>query len=250
MGIVEKEKEWHNQRFSKDEDTRSGLGRYYKVTKNAKDYRDSLLINLVHEKNSKLLLEYGCGTGGNLEFFNDFGFKVSGIDISEEGVKKANQKSVEKQIDAHYYVMDAQKTDFENASFDVVVGNGIVHHLNIEASMKEISRILKDRGVAIFFEPMGHNPFINLFRKLTPKMRTEDEHPLVISDFEIMKKYFNVEIKYFCFFSIAAAAFSNSFLFKYIYGITEFIDRAIFAILPILKKYSWIAIIKLTKKGA
>ena len=36
--------------------------------------------------------------------------------------------------------------------------------------MLELSRIIKPNGECIFQEPMGHNPIINLYRKLTPNI--------------------------------------------------------------------------------
>lgn len=43
----------------------------------------------------------------------------------------------------------------------------------------------------MFFEPLGHNLLINLYRRLTPELRTEDEHPLVACDLERLVNYFH-----------------------------------------------------------
>jgi hypothetical protein len=43
-------------------------------------------------------------------------------------------------------------------------------------------RLLRVDGAAIFFEPLGENPFINLYRKATPHSRTPDETPLSRKD--------------------------------------------------------------------
>lgn len=243
---TKKEQDWHNKRFSEAKDPRNALGKYYSVTVNAKKYLDDELRN--YSDNLKLL-EYGCGTGGNLEFYNTLGFKIYGIDISEEGIKKAIQNAKIKKIQAEYFVDDAHSTHFDGSEFDVIVGNGIIHHLDIEQSMVEINRLLKNKGgKALFFEPMGHNPSINLYRKLTPKMRTIDERPLTTNDFLIMKKYFNVDVKHFCFLSIGAVFFHKSKMFSLIYNALEKLDSIIFTIFPFMKKYSWIVVISLMKK--
>jgi hypothetical protein len=57
---------------------------------------------------------------------------------------------------------------------------------------------LKTGGEGLFLEPLGHTPLINLYRRFTPRFRTPDEHPLVISDFELARRYFgSVDAEFF-----------------------------------------------------
>ena len=51
--------------------------------------------------------------------------------------------------------------------------------LNKNFTENEINKVLKDDGEMVFLEPLGTNPLINLYRKLTPKSRSVDEHPFV-----------------------------------------------------------------------
>ena len=60
--------------------------------------------------------------------------------------------------------------------------------MQIEKCLDEIHRILKSKGNLIFIEPLGTNPIINLYRKLTPKSRSKDEHPLINKDFKYISK--------------------------------------------------------------
>lgn len=50
---------------------------------------------------------------------------------------------------------------------------------------------MRPSGNAIFFESLGHNPLINIYRNWTPEARTIDEHPLLKSDFDIIRKHFS-----------------------------------------------------------
>ena len=118
-----------------------------------------------------------------------------------------------------YYVDNCEKTQFENNSFDIVYGTGILHHLEFNKCLDEIYRILKSNGSLIFIEPLGTNPFINLYRKLTPGSRSKDEHPLVNKDFEYIKnKFVNINIKYYGFLTLIFSPFykfpSDSKFFK------------------------------------
>ena len=52
-------------------------------------------------------------------------------------------------------------------------------------------------------EPLGTNPLINLYRKLTPRSRTADEHPFVTKDFDFIKSTLGtVTVKYYGFISL------------------------------------------------
>jgi SAM-dependent methyltransferase len=74
--------------------------------------------------------------------------------------------------------MGAEKLDYASDTFDTAIGFAILHHLDIELAIAELYRVLKPGGVAWFAEPLGTNPLINLYRRLTPQYRTEDEAPL------------------------------------------------------------------------
>jgi SAM-dependent methyltransferase len=73
--------------------------------------------------------------------------------------------------------MDAHRLDFPDASFDLIVGYGILHHLDPRIAFQEIYRVLKPQGRVLLQEPLADNPLLKLFRKSTPHARTEDEAP-------------------------------------------------------------------------
>ena len=166
-----------------------------------------------------------------------------GIDISSKGIKSAKDKIENTEYEADYFVMDAENTGFHDSSFDIIVGTGIIHHLDILVSYQEICRILKKNGRAVFMEPLGHNPFINFYRGLTPQMRTQDEHPLKLKDIEILEQYFhNVEVEYFSLFTLLAVPFRSTFFFENLCHFFRDIDKAAFQI-PFIKRYAWTIII-------
>jgi SAM-dependent methyltransferase len=82
---------------------------------------------------------------------------------------------------------------FESESFDLVFGRGIIHHLDLDLAFQSIHRVLRPGGLAIFWEPLGHNPILNRYRDMTPNARTPDEHPLLKQDFKRASKYFDLE---------------------------------------------------------
>lgn len=128
----------------------------------------------------KHVLEYGCGTGWSTLELAARGARVSAFDISAEAVSQAREllrtRGFLAQCDVR--VMAAEALDYPDATFDAAVGFAILHHLEIPKAVAELHRVLKPRGEALFAEPLGTNPLINLYRRLTPQYRTPDEAPI------------------------------------------------------------------------
>jgi len=104
--------------------------------------------------------------------------------------------------------MDAENCFFKDNSFDIVVGQDILYHLDISQACEEITRVLKPNGRAIFIKPIGHNPIINFYRKLTPQLRSTDEQPLRIIDINYISKYFyKMDVEYLVLISLLLIPF-------------------------------------------
>jgi hypothetical protein len=93
----------------------------------------------------------------------------------------------------------------------------------------------------IFLEPLGHNPLINWYRRRTPQMRTEDEHPLLKSDLALAREYFSkIRSRFFHFAVLGAVPLRRSLLFKPALAIGEGIDRVLLSCFkydPINRRY-------------
>jgi SAM-dependent methyltransferase len=237
---IEKEKSFHDKRFKGSDSERKKVRKYYSVNIHPRIRYIEIISTYCR---GRRLLEYGCGPGSGSEEWLKSGAIVTGIDISPEGIQKAKERIANTEYNADYFVMNAECTKFPDNRFDVVVGTGILHHLDLHKAYQEVRRILEAGGHAVFWEPLGHNPVINLYRALTPKMRTEDEHPLKLKDIKRLRHYFhNVEIEYFSLFTLLAAPFRNAVFFNKLCGFLRGIDKAFFLI-PFMRRYAWIAII-------
>jgi ubiquinone/menaquinone biosynthesis C-methylase UbiE len=138
---------------------------------------DNWSINL----ENKTILDYGCGRGDEtLKYIKNGAKKVIGIDISPIYIADAQNKAVEKGFtpeQCKFLSMDAHKLEFAEDSFDLVIGQGILHHLEPEIALGEIYRVLKKDGIVVLQEPLADNPLLRMFRFLTPNARTIDEAP-------------------------------------------------------------------------
>lgn len=123
------------------------------------------------------VLEIGCHAGGlvRLPSLTEARSRI-GIDLSEVAVREIGGAFAP--TGELLAVADAHKLPFADASFDVVCGRAIIHHLVVEEAAAEIARVLRPGGHAVFLEPLGDNPLWKLARWLTPKARTADEKAL------------------------------------------------------------------------
>lgn len=203
---------------------------------------------------NKNVLEYGCGNGHNLLHWGAYSASVIGIELSQQSVARANQFVHQhiKSIPAVAVPMNAEKLGFKNNSFDVIVGTAILHHLDLKLALPEIYRVLKPGGVGAFLEARGTNWFINFFRKITPSMRTADEHPLVEADFQLMKSHFEgVEVANFYITALLSLVirkiWRNEAFFVPLHKFLTTLDQTLVRLFPWLQKLCWIAVIQVKK---
>ncbi len=122
------------------------------------------------------VLDYGCYDGSITDaLLRRQPQRLVGIDISTTAIARAKARFGDR---VDFRVMDAHHMDFPDDSFDLVAGRAILHHLDYETAIREIGRVLKPGGQAVFMEPLRDNPAVALFRHLTPRAHTDDELPL------------------------------------------------------------------------
>lgn len=137
------------------------------------------------------VLDYGCGRGERSLSVLAHGREVDGIDISPVYVAEADAAARAAGYDAErfrFVVGDAHALPYDDASFDLVLGEGILHHLDLPTALAEVHRVLRPGGRALFLEPLLDNPLLKVFRRLTPKARTDDERPLSAADLRMIAR--------------------------------------------------------------
>ncbi|MBI4709154.1 MAG: methyltransferase domain-containing protein [Candidatus Portnoybacteria bacterium] len=112
----------------------------------------------------KKVLEIGCGTGLFTAEIAKTKNEIWAIDISEDLLDLAKKRIVQDKV--IFKIADACKTDFEDGFFDFVVGSSVLHHLDVEAAIKEFFRLLKPSGKFMFTEPNMMNPQIALQKNI------------------------------------------------------------------------------------
>jgi ubiquinone/menaquinone biosynthesis C-methylase UbiE len=100
----------------------------------------------------KLVLEIGCGRGVGIEILLALGAAhVTGFDLDPKMVALAQKRLAKHGDRTRAFVGDAEAIDAADASFDIVVDYGILHHIpNWPQALKEIARVLKPDGIFYF----------------------------------------------------------------------------------------------------
>lgn len=240
----QREAEFHDRRYSGEHKTRTAARKYYSVFA---ECRAAYLAKILDGVEGNRVLEYGCGPGGYATRLAKAGASVVAIDISPEAIRQARTR-IGKGRDVELLEMNAEAMDFPDGDFDLVCGTGILHHLDLERAFGEIHRVLKPGGRAFFIEPLGHNPAINAYRRRTPEMRSVDEHPLLMSDFEMARGIFpHVELTCFNLLTLLAVPLRTLPVFGRMVKVLSRGDRALMSLAPFTRRYAWNVLVELAK---
>jgi SAM-dependent methyltransferase len=241
---LERERQFHDDRFGGEERSAS---RFYAINKASTRFYQSRIEALPKEST---LLDYGCGDGAYVAFHAArSGMRVTAVDLSPVAIENAQKQAADEGLADRmdFRVMNAEALEFDDDTFDCVGGLGVIHHLDIDASMENISRVLKPEGSSFFVEPLGHNPAINAFRNRTPSQRTPDEHPLLTSDFGLIERWFDrVEATYFHLLGLLALPARNRGFFDGLVDRLDRADEALFKRVPASRKHAWMVGIDLS----
>jgi len=113
--------------------------------------RRETIYDLIRDLDKNLkILDVGCSGGPMMMLLNQHGFKnVYGLDVSERAIELCKKRGVD-----NVYVMNAEKTDFKDDEFDVLIVSDVLEHLeHDEVALSEWHRIMKPGGRLIVFVP-------------------------------------------------------------------------------------------------
>lgn len=234
---LESERTFHDRVF--DENTREPAGRFYAIEGPSQRFYEGVLREGAGQRD---VLEYGCGPGSSAFLLAEASDRVTGIDLSPVAIDQARERAAARGLAelAHFQVMNAEQLELESASFDLVCGSAILHHLDLERAYGELARVLKPGGKAVFLEPLGHNPVINLYRRRTPGFRTNDEHPLLEPDVKVADRFFeDTELHFFHLTTLLAVPARGRSRFASLVDLLGQLDGAIFRRVPAARKHAW-----------
>ncbi len=207
--------------------------------------------HLLGDVRGRRVVDFGCGSGANTALLANRGAHVWGIDISEDLLRLGRRRlAVSGRADGATFIAgSAHDLPFPDDSIDVVFGMAILHHLDLDLVSREVLRVLKPGGRAIFKEPVRNSAVIRFLRSLIP-YRAPDispyERPLTDAELDRFAQGFSAwSVRAFGLPHVQVGSVLP--VVKRYWKPLHAIDRAILARLPWLARYASVRVISLTK---
>lgn len=218
-----------------------------------------LIIKKLGNLQGKKILELGCGAGEASVYFAKKGADVTATDISIGMLRVVERIAEKHNVSVKTKQSVSHRIEFENETFDIVYAANLLHHVDIEDTVKEANRVLKKGGIFVSWDPLAHNPAINVYRRMATEVRTDDEHPLRMKDLKIFKSYFST-VEYDATWLFTLWIFIRFYIIERIdpnkerywkkiitdhrriektYLRLERLDSIVLALFPFLKRYCW-----------
>jgi 2-polyprenyl-3-methyl-5-hydroxy-6-metoxy-1,4-benzoquinol methylase len=121
------------------------------------------LVNLIESGKIRpgRVLDVGCGEGFYAIYLASKGFEVTGIDISENAIKRAKENAAKQGVKIKFMPLDVADLDKIDDKFDFVFEWAILHHIMPEQRQRyveTIKRILNEGGRYLSISFNNQNP--------------------------------------------------------------------------------------------
>lgn len=228
------------------------------------------LLHKMGDIRGKRILELGAGAGEAAVYFAKQGALATATDLSPRMLEVASRVAALHGVNIATRVCSAEDlSQFERDSFDIVYAANLLHHVNIERCLDEVKRVLRPGGLAAFWDPVAHNPAINVYRRMAMAVRTEDEHPIRRSQLDWFHSRFpKVETRFFWLLTLVIfikfyvvdrvhpsadrywkRILTHEASLRWLYKPLALLDRVLLAVVPILGWWCWnIAIVARKEK--
>ncbi len=227
----------------------------YPVSKIARAFQVECMMNFIAKefkvKHAKNIIEVGCGHGANSEYLGELYDNYIGLDYSEELVKIASKRYGNFKTK---FVVDNIKEIDKYGRFDIVIGIGILHHVdNIEEVLLKLKEIGHENTLYLFYEPQRGNPFIQLLRKIRMKIDTSFSSDQVffekqeLTDIVTNLGFSNIKTRYNGYFTppFAQVMLKPVFIFRSLVKISIIMDNILFR--KVNSRLAWNFMIAFTK---
>ncbi len=166
---------------------------------------------LLGDLSGKVVCDYACGDGADSVLLVANGAeRVHAFDISDAAVEMTKRRAklcgIEHRVEAARG--NAEQLHYGTDCFDAVYGSAILHHLNIADAARELNRVIRPGGRAVFREPFEQSKVLSsviafIFR-MTPLQpdAVTPQRQLNVADVELLRTIFSkVNVKAFGIFN-------------------------------------------------
>ena len=213
-------------------------------------YPLEFLYALVGDVAGRTVLDLGCGSGMHSLYLARRRAHVLALDISPAllgvAIQRVRMHGVHKVL---FAVGSAHCLPMPDRSVDLVFGNAVLHHLDLTVAPREIFRVLRPGGRAVFKEPVRNSRAHGAIRRLLP-YRARDispyERPLNDRELRVIAApYRRSTIRAFALphIRVVHALFGGRHRVPPLYRL----DAALLRAAPCLERFAAIRVIELVK---
>lgn len=140
------------------QDKKNELEFYKRMYSNLKDFEDGHCITSGYEEIYRAwadsvprgrLLDVGSGTGKHSLNLAKMGFRVVGVELSEEGIRAARAAAEQQGLKIQFVRGDVENLPFKDKAFDTSFCGLILHHFkNPDKAIRAISRVTRTHLIA------------------------------------------------------------------------------------------------------
>jgi SAM-dependent methyltransferase len=119
-------------------------------------------FHLLGDVEDRTVIDLGCGDGVNTIILASMGARVLSLDIAKDSLDLAAKRAAANKVDSRVTLLHADALDIpvEAGAVDAVLCTGLLHQVDPLKTARQIRRVLKPGGVAVFDEAVaGPMPF-------------------------------------------------------------------------------------------
>lgn len=207
--------------------------------------------HLVGDIRGQTVLDYGCGDGGDTSLLASRGARVYALDLSPDLLQRAAMRTLADGFQDSVRVLcgSAHAIPLADEAVDLVVGHAVLHHLDLVPASREVHRVLRPGGRAIFMEPIRESRLLRAIRPLVPYRQPDVspfERPLFRSEITSFSRPFEAgrHREFMLPFVRLAAILGASDSFQ---ARTRALDSRLLAAHPWLRTYASVTVFELRK---
>lgn len=111
------------------------------------------ILRLLEVPKNAQILDLGVGPGWTSIFLAKIGYEVTGIDISPEMIRIADDRSKKENLKINFLVADMESFDLAQKFDGILIYDSLHHCVDIEGVFRCCFRHLKSKGKLLFAEP-------------------------------------------------------------------------------------------------
>ena len=188
------------------------------------------------------VLEVGPGQGHATLWLAEQGAEVWAADVSQASLGMVRGRLAAAGQLVRLVQMRGESLAVAEASVDLVFIKCTLMHADWRQVVREVVRVLRPGGRALFVEPLRHHPVVALYRATLSSCKESRPHYLSWRDFQETGRHFRgARVRSFYLVSPGVLALRGTPLWGWLKSPLQAVDRVLLR-LPFLRPFAWYAV--------